>query len=145
MDLSNPFRKIPLKKAIQCIEDGKTDGLIDHLQQAEKELPPNVDLNFHDIFYLEFMYGEKGRDIDTISTYVERLEYVLSEHPEYADVHNNLGIGYLIQCRTLFQQALHHFQKAYTLNPDFERARNNYKLAKNDGKGLVILLRALLK
>ena len=91
------------------------------------------------------MYGEKGRDIDTISTYVERLENVLSEHPEYVDIHNNLGIGYLIQCRTLFQQALHHFQKAYTINPDFERARNNYKLAKNDGKGLVILLRALLK
>jgi len=143
--LSTRFRTPLIKNAIQRIEDGRIVDLFNQLEQTERDLPPYVDLHFHDVFYLEFMYGEKGRDIEMISRYVTRLEHVLNENPEYADIHNNLAIGYLIQCRALFQKALHHFQNAYEINPDFERAKNNYKLAKNDGKGLVILLRALLK
>lgn len=143
--LSNRFQVPFIKQAISRLENGKADDLFDKLKQIENDLPPYVDLNFHDIFYLEFMYGEKGRDIDHIIRYVSRLENIIKVHPEYADIHNNMGIAYLIQCRALFQLALQHFRNAYSINPDFVRALNNYKLAKNEGKGLVILLRALLK
>ena len=80
--LSDRFQVPLLKQAISRLEEGKTSDLIEKLQKIENNLPPHVDLDFHDIFYLEFMYGEKGRDIDHISQYVFRLEHVLKDHPE---------------------------------------------------------------
>ena len=96
-------------------------------------------------FYLKFMYGGKGKDDQYISTYVENLQQVLQQHPDYADIHNNLGVVNLIQCRNLFLQALEEFRTALKINPDFKKAEKNLKLAENDGKGFLILLRAILK
>ena len=69
----------------------------------------------------------------------------MDENPDYADVRNNLGIAHLIQCRNLFLKALDEFRGALKINPDFKKAEKNLKLAENDGKGFLILLRAILK
>jgi hypothetical protein len=51
----------------------------------------------------------------------------------------------LIQSRELFNTALRHFRQACDIHPGYERAKTNLKLAENDGKGFLILLRAMLK
>jgi hypothetical protein len=91
------------------------------------------------------MYGEEGRSAETVQKYVTKLECLVKEYPDFPDLHNFLGIAYLIQCRHLFNKSLHQFQTAVDINPKFEKAINHLKLAKNDGKGLLILLRAMLK
>ncbi len=101
--------------------------------------------NLENEFYLKFMYGGKGKDDGFISSYVDKLEEVLHQHPDYADLHNNLGVANLIQCRNLFLKALDEFRQALKINPDFKKAQKNLKLAENDGKGFLILLRAVLK
>ncbi|MFQ5864704.1 MAG: tetratricopeptide repeat protein [bacterium] len=96
-------------------------------------------------FYLKFMYGGKGKDDDFISNYVHDLQDLIEEFPHYADLRNNIGIAYLIQCRNLFLKALGEFRTALRINPNFKKAEKNLKLAENDGKGFLILLRAILK
>ena len=66
-------------------------------------------------------------------------------NPDFPDLRTKLGIATLIQCRNFLNKALHQFREASTMNPDYEKAKNNLKLARNDGKGLTILLRAMLK
>lgn len=101
--------------------------------------------NIENEFYLKFMYGGKGKDDDFIADYVGKLSSLLDENPDYADAHNNLGVAHLIQCRNLFLKALDEFRAALKINPKYWRAEKNLKLAENDGKGFLILLRAILK
>ena len=96
-------------------------------------------------FYLKFMFGGKGKDEAFISRYATKLTEMIQVSPEFADLHNNLGITYLIQCRNLFLKALDEFRQAIKVNPDFNTAKRNLRLAENDGKGFLILLRALMK
>ena len=100
---------------------------------------------FENEFYLKFLYGGKSRDDAFVKSYTDKLDTSIREHPGYADLHNNLGIAYLIQCRNLFLKALDEFRTALKINPNFKRAEKNLKLSENDGKGFLILLRALLK
>ena len=109
------------------------------------DLPRVVDLNLIDSFYLGFLYGDKGKDSEIVQKYVERLEILSKKHQKFPDIHNELGIAYMIQCKDLFNRALHQFRVASKINPKYKRALNNLKLAENEGKGLLILLRALLK
>ena len=96
-------------------------------------------------FYLKFLYGNKSQDDAFTKEYVKKLRADLRDHPEYADLHNNLGVAYLIQCRNLFLKALEEFRAALKINPKFKHAEKNLKLSENERKGFLILLRAILK
>lgn len=102
-------------------------------------------MNIENEFYLKFMYGGKGKDDAFIAEYVQTLQEMIEAHPNYADVRNSLGVANLIQCRNLFLKSLEEFRTALRINPKFKKAEKNLKLAENDGKGFLILLRAILK
>ena len=51
----------------------------------------------------------------------------------------------MIQGRNLLLRAKEEFKNALDINPKFEKADKNLKLVENDGRGFLILLRALLK
>ncbi|MBN1352569.1 tetratricopeptide repeat protein [candidate division KSB1 bacterium] len=102
-------------------------------------------IDFENEFYLKFMFGGKGKDDEFIANYSDVLLKAIEDNPKYADLHNNLGIVNLIQCRNLFLKALDEFRQAIKVNPSFKKAEKNLKLAENDGKGFLILLRAILK
>lgn len=101
--------------------------------------------SFENEFYLKFMFGGKGKDDKFISEHIVRLKDAIKKFPYYADLRNYLGIAYLIQCRNLFLNALDEFRQALKINPNYKKAEKNLKLAENDGKGFLILLRAILK
>jgi superkiller protein 3 len=95
-------------------------------------------------FYLRLKYGEEGVDRKSTERYISKLEDILEKNPNYVDIHNDLGVAYLIQCRFLFTRAINEFKKALTINADYAKAKKNLKLAENEGKGFLILLRAIL-
>lgn len=130
---------------LEHIEKSNFAEAIKILEQAEHELPEMLDKYLESEFYLKFMFGGKGKDEEFILDYVEQLRQAVEKYPDYADLRNNLGIGYLIQCRNLFLNALEEFREAMRINPEFKKAEKNLKLAENDGKGFLILLRAILK
>lgn len=130
---------------MELVHQGSYEEAVERFLETR---PKDVLMNFMNIeneFYLKFMYGGKGKDDSFISDYVNKLGELIQENPTYADVHNNLGIAHLIQCRNLFLKALDEFRAALKINPNFKKAEKNLKLAENDGKGFLILLRAILK
>ena len=143
--LSARFSTSDFEEAMRKFCQGEVDQSFKLLQKVGRRLPKVIDLDFDDAFYLNYMYGEKGRNRRTVQEYVDEMETLIQEHPGFPDLHNKLGIGYLIQCRSLFNRALYQFQLACEMNPEYKRAKSNLKLAKNEGKGLVLLLRAMLK
>jgi len=139
--LGNPA----FERALELMEEKKFPEAMEALSEAKEEVAKEIDDYFMHDFYLKFMFGGKGKDEQFIAAYTQRLKEEIEKHPDYADLRNNLGVAYLVQCRNLFLKALEEFRAALKLNPSFKRARRNLKLAENEGKGFLILLRALFK
>ncbi len=139
-------RKIDnFERVIKKVKDNAfEDALNEFLLSKPKDVLAHF-VNIENEFYLKFMYGGKGKDDSFISEYVTQLRDIIDVHPDYADVRNNMGIANLIQCRNLFLKSLDEFRAALKINPNFKKAQKNLKLAENDGKGFLILLRAILK
>lgn len=129
----------------ECLASGELAEAFEYLDVLKNNISNRFEVDFENEFYLKFMFGGKGKDDKFIAEYTQTLQATIEKYPNYADLRNNLGIVYLIQCRNLFLKALDEFRKALKLNPNFKRAEKNLKLAENDGKGFLILLRAILK
>jgi tetratricopeptide (TPR) repeat protein len=129
------YRTPRLEKALQLLEEGAYVPSAQELQSLRQEINPVTDLTFEHEFYLKFMYGGKGKDDDFIQLHSDRLRNAIRDYPDYADLHNNLGVAYLIQCRNLFLRALEEFRVSLRINAGFKRAEKNLKLSENDGKG----------
>ena len=134
-----------LTHVLEEIENAETSEALDNLLEIHKEVAFPLNGILEHEFYLNYMFGGQNKDELAIERYIEGLKAEIAEHPRYPDLHNHLGVAYLIQCRNLFLRALDEFRRAIRLNPHFARAQKNLKLAENEGKGLLILLRALLK
>lgn len=139
------FKPQDIDTVLEHLEQDKIADAITILEKAEQEFPEFMDKYLESEFYLKFMFGGKGKDDKFICGYAEQIRQAIGKYPGYADLRNNLGIAYLIQCRNLFLNALEEFREALKINPEFKRAEKNLKLAENDGKGFLILLRAILK
>jgi len=134
-----------IETALEHLENNNITEAIHTLEMAEAERLDLEYINIENEFYLKFMFGGKGKDDSFILDYTNQLKQAIAKHSDYADLRNNLGIAYLIQCRNLFLNALEEFRQALKINPEFIKAEKNLKLAENDGKGFLILLRAILK
>lgn len=139
------FKPQYIDSALDFIKKNNFAEALKTVEKAEREQPEFLDKYLESEFYLKFMFGGKGKDDTFILDYAEQLNQAIDKYPNYPDLRNNLGIAYLIQCRNLFLNALEEFRIALKINPDYKRAEKNLKLAENDGKGFLILLRAILK
>jgi len=133
-----------IQSALDLIRMGEMTAALDELQNMRREAQADCNFGFENEFYLKFIYGGKARDEAFVERYAERLREAIQAAPDYADLHNHLGIAYLIQCRNLFLRAMDEFRAALKINPNYKRAERNLKISENDGKGFLILLRALL-
>ncbi len=139
------FFSFRFEKAIRQIQDNDFLAAILTLKDIrEATQTPNLDETMHG-FYLKFLFGGAGKDEKVLGEYRARLEKSVEEHPHFADLHNSLGVVYLIQCRNLFIKAMSAFKKAYEINPSYKSAYKNFRLVQNDGREFLNLLRAILK
>lgn len=145
VDQRDYYKTDYLEQAIAKLSEDHLTEAMQALEMADADRPSPRDLDYESEFYLKFMFGGKGKDDEFIREYAQTLKQAVASHPNYADLRNNLGIAYLIQCRNLFLNALEEFREAIRINPDYKKAEKNLKLAENDGKGFLILLRAILK
>jgi len=139
------FKPENIETVLTYLEKENIEEAVNALELAESERAEIVDYDFENEFYLKFMFGGKGKDDDFILDYTNQLKEIVRKYPHFADLRNSLGVVYLIQCRNLFLNALEEFRQALKINPTFKKAEKNLKLAENDGKGFLILLRAILK
>ncbi len=134
-----------LKSTLELIEENNYEEAIESLEKATVDQNKTLEIDMESEFYLNFMFGGKGKNDEYLKEYTQQLEKFIEKYPEYADLRNDLGIAYLIKCRNMFLNALEEFRNALKINPNYKKAEKNLKLAENDGKGFLILLRAILK
>ncbi|HDL18462.1 MAG TPA: tetratricopeptide repeat protein [Bacteroidetes bacterium] len=145
MDLNTYFEHANVRQVMKEIHDENYQSAANLLESVEQSFEPEKDNHYDEEFYLNFMFGGKSKDDKIISDYIDLLHRRSQDKPNFPDIRNNLGIAYLIQCRNMFLKAIEQFRKALKINPNFKDAKKNLKLAENEGKGFIILLRALLK
>ncbi len=108
-------------------------------------LKPN-DLSFIIDFYLRIMHNDgKNLKSSIIWKHIRQLEEMLKKYPNYADLYNHLGVAYVIMSKYVNSKAMQQFNKALNINPDFEKAKRNKRLAEYDNKGIQLLFDAILK
>jgi tetratricopeptide (TPR) repeat protein len=144
VEISGELDTAELRNAIREVK--RRDFLVASSLLEELVLPLERQMEvFPSRFYVEFLFGGKSKDDAFVDEYIAYLTKKLEEQPNYPDLYNQLGIAYLIRCRNTFFKSLEQFRKALKINPQFSAARRNLKLAENEGKGFIILLRAILR
>ncbi len=134
-----------LIEALQALQHGKWKQALDLLRAACTGRPGNA-ATIREQELLLRLVTESGREgPETVNRLVAELEALAAAHDGYADLHNSLGVAYLVQGRNLLLRAAAEFRKALRLNPRFRTAKRNLRLVENDGRGFLILLRTLLK
>lgn len=81
---------------------------------------------------LNIMYN-RGKELFERSLYSEAelfLKQVADENPNFADVHNKLGVIYELEGRS--HEARMHFEKALELNPNYTEAALNLSITLSD-------------
>lgn len=142
---SGENRNEKIEGMLNEFEQGKVDDPLKFLKIYEEQFQQTAVLEFDDKFYLNYLYGDNGRDINAVENYIEKIEKMADEFPAYPDICNKLGIAYMMQSINFYNRSLSQFNKACELKPNYKKAQTNFKLANNKGKGLLILLRAMLK
>ena len=112
-------------KIYEYIGDDQFAPAFDLLDAIKASSHERFKVDFENEFYLKFMFGGRGKDDEFILQYTNDLLEAIEEYPKYADLRNNLGIVYLIQCRNLFLKALDEFRQAIKINPSFKKAEKN--------------------
>jgi tetratricopeptide (TPR) repeat protein len=96
-------------------------------------------------FYLQVIYNSKKLTSAAIWKHIRKLQEALEKYPNRADLYNHLGVAYMIMSKFLNHRAMQQFERALQINPAFERARRNQRLAEFDHKGIQLLFDAILR
>jgi tetratricopeptide (TPR) repeat protein len=143
--LDQRFREKGFNEAFDLLEEKlyieSLDKFIDFSQRF-------MEIEAHDVideFNLFAKYSKKKISLLTVDEYINNIRAMIEEHPEYADLHNALGKAYILKIRALLNASTLQFQKALEINPDYIEAKKNIELVENEGKGFLLLLRAILK
>lgn len=143
---SDPPWQEAFEETLEIINDIELEKVIKALEILQIKLITQLKINtILDIFFLKFMYGGKDLTREELDYYEKRVSEQESAREGFADYWNDLGKIHMVQCRNLFISALSEFEKATEINPTFKEANNNFELVKNNKKGFLILLRAILK
>lgn len=80
-----------------------------------------------------------------LSGEIARLRDRVKIHPHYADLHFRLAQSYTILAQLVHRRSINEYEHALKINPEFNAARRNKKLAENEDKGMSVLVKAALK
>jgi len=116
-------------------------NLLDRVEETSDRI--NVDKIISELYLMILQSGDDLEEIE-IDKYLESMEKIVDQNPNFADAHNSLGILYAAKSKMFMDRAGNAFKKAVRINKDYEKARKNIRLTENERQGIFILLRALL-
>ncbi len=134
----------PLRQALHSLRSGRLTRALELMTLVSEEEDPSPEQVEQELL-LRLMLGSSAQNGEAIERLVAELERLSTRHAAYADLHNSLGVAYLIQGRNYLLRAARQFKEALRINPRFRTAKRNLRLVENEGRGLLILLRTLLK
>lgn len=133
------------RAGMDFLGQGKLDEAYEKLADVSRSNnPDSASMRLLNL-YIRCIYGDNGATENNIKNYIGEIENLLMSNPGYADLENELGMGYTIMGKIMQDKAINHFKKALEINPGFKKALKNVKLSENDLKGFEALLEAILK
>jgi tetratricopeptide (TPR) repeat protein len=133
------------KIGTEFLIQGRLNEAYDKLREVSRSNDPDSSSARLMNIYMRCIYGNNGSTEQGIQDYIQELENLLLTNPGYADLENELGMGYTIMGKIMRDKAIVHFKKALEINPGFKKAGKNIKLSEYDLKGFEALLEAILK
>ncbi len=143
--IDDRFREKSFNVAFEKLDGGAVKEACALFQEFSTKF---MEIDVHDViaeFSLFAKYSKKRISLLTVDEYISNILALMEEHPEYADLHNTLGKAYILKVRALLNAATLQFQKALEINPEYGDAKRSLELVVNEGKGILLLLRAILK
>jgi tetratricopeptide (TPR) repeat protein len=143
--IDDRFREKSFNEALMKLEQGAYREALAMFEDFSSKF---MEIDVHDViaeFSLFAKYSKRRISLLTVDEYISNILALMEEHPEYADLHNTLGKAYILKVRALLNAATLQFQKALEINPEYGEAKRNLELVVNEGKGILLLLRAILK
>lgn len=138
--------QLQFENTLKAIEQENLEEVLLQLENLQLNLVTHVDINtLVETFYLRFMYGGKELSTDELEEYEKRIREEEDYRSEFADYWNQIGTIHMIQCRNLFLKSMEEFENAVKINQKYDEASRNLDMIKNNKKGFLILLRAILK
>lgn len=94
---------------------------------------------------MKFMLGANRVNERLLTKRIKSLQAAIQANPHYADIHHELAIAYTLLGSFIHRKAVEEYESALEINPEFERAKRNLKLAENEIKGFEVLVKAIMK
>jgi Tfp pilus assembly protein PilF len=91
------------------------------------------------------MLGTDQLNEKIIMRRIKYLKNAISDNPHYADLHYELAVAYTLLGKFIHNKSIEEYNNALSINPNFERAQRNLKLAQNELKGTDIIINAIMK
>ena len=143
--LSSFYRSPLIEDGLNLLRNRKEEEAIrlfnDFETILEKDPLPFISKEF-DLF---LRYTDHSKRAIVIDDYIEKLKEKLKEHPDFADLHNELGKIYLLAIKHYWNRAVSEFKKATVLNPNYEEAKRNLEITEYELRGFLLFLRGLHK
>jgi tetratricopeptide (TPR) repeat protein len=96
-------------------------------------------------FYLKFLLKADQLNEKIITKRIKYLQKAVSDNPSYADLHYELAVAYTLLSRFIHGKAIEEYKKALLINPAFDKADKNLKIAKNEIMGFDLVIKNVLK
>lgn len=139
------YRSPLLADAMSMIEAGETTKALKLLETFRQTLDEEDVSYLSEEFDLLIRYADPAKKPFIIEEYTEEIRAKLREHPDRADLHNELGKVYLLTIKSFWDRAINEFKRALALDPNFSAAKQNLELAQYELKGFLLFLRGLSK
>lgn len=94
-------------------------------------------------YYLKLFSSEETNQFEVIWNYIKFLQGLLKKYPNHADIYNDLGLAYCMLRNYINEKAINSFKSALEINPNFDKAKRNYKLSIYEKTGSELFLKAL--
>jgi len=139
------FKNEHLQTGLDALGNKDLPAAFKHLRQGYDEAVAGKFPKKTYYFHLEYLYRNDLLREDAVIRHIKKLQKLIEAHPNYPDLHNELGMAYTVLAQFHSDRAIEAFERALRMNPGYKIALKNLKLTQNELKGLKTLLRAILK
>ena len=129
--------------AIKFLNNNDPQSALEHLKLAKHKGTHSYYRYDKYEFYLKLIFLNETKYFETIWKYIKFLQDLIKKYPHHADLYNDLGLAYSILRNFINDKAIESFQLALEINPEFEKAKRNFKLSSYEKTGSDLFLKAL--
>ena len=109
------------------LQKGELEEALDRFVGVPSAQRSPIDAGFVLDFHVRYLSNEDDVSVKEIERHIDRLRELIRRYGNYADLHHELGIAYLILSKSMTKKAMASFRDAVSLNPSYTTAQRRLK------------------